>query len=1192
MTLTPFRLLSLVLFVPCWLVMAVAQASYTSQIRGTISDQTGAVIHDATVAITNDATAIALTTKTDATGAYILTGLRPATYTLRVEAAGFRTAERTNVVLAVDQQTTLNIVLQPASASTTVMVTEAAPLLDTESASLGTDVTNEYVRDIPLFNRSFYGLVYLSGGVTETTGSGITDNYPSGTNFISNGQRNATAEVRLDGTLTSAPEQGEGATNNVSYQPSVEIVQEFKVQNNSFSSEFGNNGGTILNVVLKQGGNKFHGSGWWYGQRSALDARDFFNTDQKPDHVRDQYGFSISGPIHKGKTFFFFDFEKTRQNDPINIAALVPTALERQGNFSQSGTDIFNPFDCVPNQPPDPPGCTRTPFDGNIIPDVPGGPIDTIGRNLINLYPQENHPGEDKNFRTVLLGNSPAYQFDIKVDHNFTNEQRLSGRYSRGHSGGTSPTLFANDEFGDGIASATSDVHNVGLEHNWTITPLLLWTNHLGVDRATQASATKLPDPTSAGFTSILTRDNGISRMPAILMDDPYTPLFSQCCVDTKFAHSLYSYSSALSWVKGRHIFKFGGEQRLFYNNFYQPDYPSGFFHFSQTITSKTPLQSDGGNPFASLLLGYGDFGGLSIKSAVSNKSKETAFYVQDNWKVTSRLTLNLGLRYEWSTPYDERKNHIQFSDFNGSSGITVDLTPPTVDADGNALPDLGGFGYGPTNLRGITRFPTSGNRSVPVDRNNWAPRLGFAYDLGRDTVVRGGAGIYYGLSVATNFQYPGTAFRKDGVVHFSINDAEEQRFATLDNPFPDGLPGPQGNKYGALALWGFANGNDLGTESARNAEIYQWNLGIQHLFPAQIVIGADYSASRSTHLPWGGYSSTRNRNFIPSAVRRLLTSENLSDSVANPFQSLFVGPNAIFNEPDSLYNNDTISLISVLRPFPQFDGNFEGLPALNASSAYHSFQLRFQKRPTHGISFEGNYTLSKLTDDSSTGANAFVGTLNNGNPQELDNLKAEHGISANDTTHRLVAAVIVDVPVGRSRWLGSSMNRFLDGVIGGWSLYSVFTAQSGQPLSVALVNPLIADGNQRPNVVCSNPKTGLSAHDAAIQNAAFLDPSCFDNPDDQQPGNAPRYFSKLRADGVHSMDFSLSKEFVPKEGMKIQVRAEFFNFTNTPRFAPPDTASDKLPGHDQANGDFGKITSTAPGSTPRHMQIGVRFEF
>src|SRR5215831_14839990 len=311
---------------------ATAQSTYTAQLTGVITDSSGGVIPGAKVTLTDDGTNVGSAHDTDGRGIYVFTGIRPSTYSIRVDAPGMNPQERKGVILAVSQQATLDFTTAPIGVSERVTVTEQVPLLDTGSAVLGTDVTNEYVKDIPLINRSMFGLVFLAGGVTETTGSGTQDSYPSGTNFVSNGQRNATAEVRLDGALTSAPEQGEGGTTNVYYQPSVEIVQEFKVENNSFSAEYGNNGGTVVNLVLKEGGNQFHGSGWWFGQRSALDANDFFlnATDQpKPDHVRDQYGFSLGGPIRKQKTFFFVDLEFTREHDPVNMNGTVPTDAER-----------------------------------------------------------------------------------------------------------------------------------------------------------------------------------------------------------------------------------------------------------------------------------------------------------------------------------------------------------------------------------------------------------------------------------------------------------------------------------------------------------------------------------------------------------------------------------------------------------------------------------------------------------------------------------------------------------------------------------------------------------------------------------------------------------------------------------------------------------------------------------------------
>jgi len=308
---TPVLPLFLVAFLLVSSPLVMAQGSYRSQLRGVVSDAAGAVLPNATVTITDSGTNIATHTVTDGKGEYVFTGLRPSTYSVKAESKGFRTSERTNVVFAVDQETTLNFTLSPARVNESIEVTTTAPLLDTESATLGTNISSEYVHELPLINRSFFGLTFLAAGVTEVAGSGTQDNYPSGTNFTSNGQRNATAEIRLDGALISAPEQGEGGNSNVYYEPLVEGMQEMNVQNNSFSAEFGNNGGTVVNMVMKSGTDHFHGSGWYFLQRPQIDARDFFNPkyvvgnpvpNPKPDSRRDQGGFSLGGPIRKNRT--------------------------------------------------------------------------------------------------------------------------------------------------------------------------------------------------------------------------------------------------------------------------------------------------------------------------------------------------------------------------------------------------------------------------------------------------------------------------------------------------------------------------------------------------------------------------------------------------------------------------------------------------------------------------------------------------------------------------------------------------------------------------------------------------------------------------------------------------------------------------------------------------------------------------
>src|SRR5450759_2906438 len=772
------------------------QASYTAQIRGVVTDQTGAVVPNATLTITNDATNISLTAHSNDHGMYVLTGLRPAVYTIRAEATRFRVVEKKNVILQVDQQTTIDFELHPLGAITTVEVISAPPLLDTENASLGTDVTNEYVRDIPLYGRSMFGLVFLAGGVTETLGSGINDNYPYGTNFVSNGQRNATAQVTLDGSPISAPEQGEGGNSNIYYQPSVEIVQEFKVQNNGFSAEFGNNGGTIVNMVLKQGSNAFHGSGWWYGQRSAFDARDYFNSGEKPDHVRDQYGFSLGGPLKKNKTFFFVDFEKVRQQDPNNLEGIVPTDLERTGDFSQSPANSGGIYDpCAGNQGSSTP-CPRTQFVNNII---PADKIDPIGQAILNLYPHANMPGAvypGPNFRQVIVSTQPAWQFDVKLDHQITANHKIGGRYSRHHDVLTAPTVLGNGDQNDGFIG-TTNAQNGGAEYNWAITPTTLWTSRLSVDRVhAPVQANNYPTLSDVGLSPVLAA-NGLTRMPAIVVDGGFLPIYTQCCVDTHFAHTLLSYSSGVQWVKGRHSLKFGGEQRVFFNNFWQPDDPTGIFDFSRDVTTSAPNAGLGGenqgNPFATILTGFPYGASLHLVPAVSDKSKETAFYVQDDWKVTPKLTVNVGLRYEWSTPYTERYNRLSFSDFSGDTGINI---PVARSAD---FPEFGNIG----EIRGTTVFPTSGHRNSPVDRNNFAPRLGFAYQLASNTVLRGGAGVFYGMNVATNYQYAGPAFAKTANMYFTKDNYQHQ-YASLSDPFPAGLAPPQGTQYGKLAQWGF----------------------------------------------------------------------------------------------------------------------------------------------------------------------------------------------------------------------------------------------------------------------------------------------------------------------------------------------------------------------------------------------------
>ncbi|HEX4005344.1 MAG TPA: TonB-dependent receptor [Acidobacteriaceae bacterium] len=1150
------------------------QSINETQIRGTVTDSSGAVIAGANVTITDAGTNISQSTVSNGRGGYAFTALRPSNYKLIVKATSFGTVEKDGITLTVNQQTTLDVTLMPSGATESVRVESIPQLLDADSPTLGTDIPSKYLTQVPLENRDPFGIAFLAAGVTESAGSGIMDSYPSGTNFVSNGQRNSTANIRLDGVLISAPEQGEGGNSNLYYQATVEGLQEEKVQNNSFSAEYG--GGTVVDEVMKSGANHVHGSGYWFNQDSAYDARDYYNTGPRPGHLQNQAGFSVGGPILRNKTFFFADLESVRASNPVNIVATVPTADQIKGDFSGAMTydengnpvlnQIFDPFKI------DPATQIRPAYKDN---DIPTTEIDPVGQALMELYPKPNSSGDPvtgaNNYRDVILSTFDSLQLDIKVDQQFSPKSSLSVRYSSIFGSGATPTVLGDGEFNDGT-KFTEQIYNDGINYSYTPTANTVWTSTFGLDRVAQPTQNnKYPSPTTVGFPSYLIQ-NGIARMPSIIMEDsPWSSLFDQCCVDTEFAHTLLNYSSAFAWTHSQHTMKAGFQQQIFYNNFFQPNYPDGYFSFAQDITAQMPYDTNNGiegNDFAALLIGWGDPGGsaINVTQSVADRSLQTGFYVQDDWRATPKLTLNLGLRYQWDTPYTERHNNSQFSDLTGDSGITVP-----------GLPNQSGA------LKGTTIFASSSRRSVPANYSDIGPRVGFAYLFDKNTVVRGGAGIYFGYGVATNYQYPGAAYTASPEVFFT-EDGELTRSATLENPYPGGIPAAQGNEYGKLALWGLSNENNLGTQAAKDANIYQWNLGVQRALPARIVVSVNYSANRSTFLPWAG---TDNRNFIASSIRRQYSSAALEAPVNNPFQPLFSGPSAIFNVPTSQYGNSTLPQINLLRPYPQFDGPFETYKVIGASSWYNALQLVFQKREGKYVNFEGNYTWSKNMDDSSAGPNNFIGTFYQGFPQELDHLKAEWSISANDATNRAVLAGMFQLPIGRGGLIGAHMNRVVDGFVGGWQVTTLLTYQTGQPLDVFVGNPRLADGTQRANQSCKmgSLTTHVSIHKAGRYGVPWLNANCFADPGDQQPGNAPRYYSALRSDSIRQADLSLEKIYtLGGEKGQIEVHADCFNCTNTERFGLPDT------GYEDST--FGIISSTAGGFLPRNLQLGARYQF
>jgi hypothetical protein len=522
-------------------------------------------------------------------------------------------------------------------------------------------------------------------------------------------------------------------------------------------------------------------------------------------------------------------------------------------------------------------------------------------------------------------------------------------------------------------------------------------------------------------------------------------------------------------------------------------------------------------------------------------------------------------LRYEFSTPYEERFNRQAFTCFTCDSGLNV--------------PGVG-------QIHGTTILATKNFRHADPAYHNLGPRVGFAYRLNSKTVMRGGAGIYYGMNFATNWQYGGSPWTYFLNYIPTLNNYVTQ-YATLSNPFPGGFVGPEQGKYGPLTLYGEGNDNHT-SNNFTNGQIYQWNYGFQRELPGQWLIDVNYSASHSVHLPWN--YSTENRNYISAANRVKYGTVGLYNNVPNPFQYLFTQvpgkPTPIINDPNSVYNFDTIPQIDLLRPYPQFPGSFNGFPEFVANSNYESLQVRFEKRLAYGLSVEGNYTFSKFMDYSDAGGNAWIGNLGfAGAPQDLTNLRAEKSVSANDVPHRLAFAAIYELPIGRGRALGHNMNRILNGAIGGWQVNSFVTFQSGNPLvfgDSTGSNGVLADSpNLRPSIngkACS----GANIYSVVNGTANYFNVGHFFHPADQTPGNMGRYIADCRDQGIGNIDLGISKKVEFSENMFLEIRGEFFNAFNHPRFAMPDTVF--------GDDTFGVISSQY--NSPRHGQIGFRFVF
>jgi Carboxypeptidase regulatory-like domain len=1140
----------------------------TAQLTGQITDSSGAAIPGAMVTVTNAARGIKVVVTSNATGNYVVPLLPPADgYELTVSKTGFTGATRSGITLQVAQVAEINIALAVGSVSQNVLVTGAPPLLDTETSSIGQVIPARTVTSLPLNGRSSFRLIQLTPGVTFNQAAygqfgDVPVNSVFDTDFSVNGGQSQSNEILIDGVPSTV-----GFFNQITTIPSVDDTEEFKVESDNLSAEYGRFGGGVINVTTKAGTNELHGTAYDFLRNSVLDANDYIDKSKGvkiPTFIMNQYGGVLGGPVvlprlYRGKdrTFFFLDYQGTGRIQGSTFLSTVPTAPERTGDFSglctpgfnssgvctNANQQIYNPFSTAPN-PSNPSQYVRTPFTGNVI---PSGMIDPVAKAIIGYYPQPNLQTTVNNFISDAPLRVGQNEGSARIDQNVNDHYHFFGRFGLSLTNLTQPNSFGNVATGGAGAVGTTEFHNwsFAFDNTITISPSLFLTVDYGYARWFQSRETL-----SYGF------NNATLGFPSQFVSLITIPMFPSVNVTSYAATNGQSYLSngndshslltSVTKILGRHTLIAGTDVRLHLINLFTVAASSGTFSFTQAQTQgPNPNTAGAGNAMASLLLGAGNSGSMPIGAGNEMKDWYAAGYVQDNFRLTSKFTLNAGLRYEEESPYTDRHNELNYFG-------------PTV-ASPAANPSF-------PNLTGGLVF--AGQNGTPSQVYVWNtdqfdPRVGFAYTALRSTVVRGGFGMVYApLELSNNAVgfAPNTGYSSSTSWNTSQNGGLNP-YNVLSNPYPQGLVKPTGNSLGA----GTSLGQSLSVwmQNPKTPRSYQWNFGIQQQLPSNILVEAAYVANRGLHLTHNFSDDVLNPQYLSMGTA-------LQAQVPNPFQP-FVTVGAL--------SNAKVTEQQLLLPYPQFTG----LTIENATwggSNYQSAQFKLNKRPTHGVSLLAVYTISKWLANM-TVSDAPVGTTNNTAVQNWYDLAAEKSLSENDIPQSLIANVVADLPFGRGHSLLSSAPEVVNKLVGGWSASGILTEQKGFPLAMSAP---ITDGGTRPNWASGVSPQFSSSRPIAAKVAEWFNTAAFSLPPAFTFGNVSRTIGNVRSPGLHNLDFSLNKETQLVEQLRMQFRADFFNLTNTPHFALPDTS--------MSDATFGQLNTLLPSPPPREVQFALKFIF
>jgi hypothetical protein len=1163
--------------VPALVLAAVfAISGFAQETRGTIvgrvTDASGAVVPNASVQVTNKAMGTSASFTTNQDGLYSAPLLLPGTYSVTANAAGFKQTVRDNVELRVADRIEVNIGLQVGGAEQSVTVAENAPLLGTETASMGSVVTSQQIRDLPLSYGNPFALIGISSG-TGFVGNPRLDRpfEPSHiANFTMNGTRGDRSDITLDGApATATANAGEVIA---SYVPPTDILEEFKVQTATFDAAVGNTEGGVTNLSIKSGTNDLHGTAYYTITRKQFWANDFFNNrlgQDTPDFRFNRWGGTIGGPVFlprlydgKNKTFFMFGYEGIHDSRPRydSTTPQVPTQAMKNGDFSGllalgSQYQIYNPY-------------TRRLVNGRYVEDafpnniIPSNLWNPVGKAILDrYYPAPLQPG-NADFTNNLIEPGLAertkyYNYTVRLDHTISERQRLYGRYSTYRRDSTYNDYFGTDATG---AFFQFFSHNGVLDDTIVLSPTAVLDLRYGYNRFIRASdgnpnangfdLTKLGLP--AEYNNLIPAD--IRRFPRIdltgYIGTGFTGEYRP--VDT------HSFTAALTKTSGAHSLRGGVDWRAYRENdtFFSND-QTGRFVFDSSYT-RGPMDNSPNSPnslgqsVAALLLGLPSSASYVNRAAsYAEQSMTWGIYFQDDWKVSPKLTLNLGLRWEFETPLTERYNRsVKNFDFNA-----VQPFGAAAQANYAANPAVPGSAI---NVRGGLNFADGGLYNTP--KLNLMPRVGLAYQLTSTTVVRTGFGIYNGFLGERRGDVIQNGYSRQTTFNAFASD-NTTVVNTLSNPFPGGILDPVGSGQGAQT--GIGQNISFFNPNPRVPSNYRWQFDIQRQFRGNLLVEAGYVGNKGVRI-----EIMRNLNALPNQylstlpVRDNTTNGYLTAPVANPFYGL-----ALPTGTPSSFAAQTISRQSLLLPYPQFG-------AINSTtndgySWYHALQLRMEKRFSAGLTMTGNYTFSKMMQASEL--------LNAGDPAPT------RMISDLDVPHRITATTVYQLPFGKGRRFGSGLNGVAERMAGGWEVTGICAFQSGLPLNFGSYSTTSATNNGDFFFAGDPALAALPLDQSNLQR--WINTSAFVTASAAQPASHlrvnPYRFPSLRAPRQNNVDLSLIKDTRIRERLALRFSAQALNAFNHPLFPAPNLSP--------TSSQFGVISASTQANYPRRLQLELK---